>query len=46
MRRHSVQSGETDDGSRVQKWGESGYFRIKRGDNKCGINSQAITAVL
>ena len=28
------------------KWGESGYFRIKRGAGTCGINTQVTTAVL
>eukprot|EP01017_Pseudomicrothorax_dubius_P012186 TRINITY_DN1483_c0_g1_i2.p1 TRINITY_DN1483_c0_g1~~TRINITY_DN1483_c0_g1_i2.p1 ORF type:complete len:103 (+),score=21.91 TRINITY_DN1483_c0_g1_i2:111-419(+) len=26
------------------KWGEQGYFRIKRGAGKCGINTYVITA--
>ncbi|XP_069111888.1 cathepsin L-like [Argopecten irradians] len=28
------------------KWGESGYFRIKRGDGMCGINTAVTTGVL
>merc|ERR1711934_14351 len=28
------------------KWGEEGYFRIIRGNNKCGIESEVTTAVL
>ena len=28
------------------KWGEQGYFRFRRGSNKCGIESEATTAVL
>ena len=27
-----------------ETWGESGYFRIRRGNNSCGINSYVITA--
>ena len=28
------------------KWGEDGYFRIKRGSGTCGINSHVTTGVL
>jgi cathepsin F len=28
------------------KWGEDGYFRIVRGEGKCGINTQVTTGVL
>ena len=28
------------------KWGEDGYFRIKRGDGTCGINTHVTTGVL
>ena len=28
------------------KWGESGYFRIKRGSGTCGINTLVATAIL
>ena len=28
------------------KWGENGYFRIKRGDGKCGVNGYAITSIV
>lgn len=28
------------------KWGENGYFRILRGQGKCGINTAVTTAVL
>ena len=28
------------------KWGEDGYFRIKRGDGTCGINSHVTTGIL
>lgn len=28
------------------KWGEKGYFRIKRGAGMCGINTQVTSAVL
>jgi len=28
------------------KWGEKGYFRILRGEGKCGINTQAVTSVV
>lgn len=28
------------------KWGESGYFRFVRGEDKCGIESEATTAIL
>ncbi|KAJ8320141.1 hypothetical protein KUTeg_001728 [Tegillarca granosa] len=28
------------------KWGEKGYFRIKRGAGMCGINTQVTTSVL
>jgi len=28
------------------KWGEDGYFRIKRGSGKCGINTQVTTGIL
>jgi len=28
------------------KWGEKGYFRIKRGSGTCGINTQVTTAVI
>jgi len=29
-----------------EKWGEDGYFRIARGSGKCGINSNAVSAIL
>lgn len=28
------------------KWGESGYFRIRRGKGTCGINQEVTTAVI
>lgn len=28
------------------KWGEKGYFRIKRGSGTCGINSDPVTAII
>jgi len=28
------------------KWGESGYFRFVRGEDKCGIESEVTTAIL
>lgn len=28
------------------KWGENGYFRIKRDAGTCGINTQVTTAIL
>jgi aminopeptidase C len=28
------------------KWGESGYFRILRGQGACGINTAVTTAVV
>lgn len=27
-------------------WGEQGYFRIKRGDGKCGINTAVVAPIL
>eukprot|EP00299_Pterocystis_sp_00344_P009584 c4077_g1_i1.p1 GENE.c4077_g1_i1~~c4077_g1_i1.p1 ORF type:complete len:369 (-),score=83.33 c4077_g1_i1:23-1129(-) len=27
------------------KWGEEGYFRIVRGEGRCGINTMAVTAI-
>ena len=27
-----------------EEWGESGYFRVRRGNSSCGINSYVITA--
>ena len=30
----------------AQKWGEDGYFRIKRGVGQCGINTQVTTGVV
>ncbi|XP_050405058.1 cathepsin L [Patella vulgata] len=29
-----------------EKWGEKGYFKIKRGSGTCGINTQVTTAIL
>lgn len=29
-----------------EKWGEQGYFRIKRGKGTCGINQYIVTAVI
>ena len=29
-----------------ENWGESGYFRIKRGSGTCGINNYIITATV
>ena len=29
-----------------KKWGEQGYFRIRRGKATCGINSDPVTAVI
>jgi cathepsin F len=28
------------------KWGELGYFRIKRGVGMCGVNTQAVTGIV
>jgi len=28
------------------KWGEAGYFRFKKGENKCGVEMEVTTAVL
>ena len=28
------------------KWGEKGYFRIKRGVNMCGIATDPVTSVI
>jgi len=28
------------------KWGEAGYFRLQRGESKCGINQMATTAIV
>ena len=27
-------------------WGETGYFRIRRGNGTCGINCQVISAII
>ena len=29
-----------------KSWGESGYFRIRRGNGTCGINSYVVTAIV
>ena len=29
---------------RSRYWGEKGYFRIKRGGDECGIESQCVSA--
>ena len=28
------------------KWGEEGYFKMKRGIGLCGVNTQVTTAIL
>jgi len=29
-----------------KSWGESGYFRIRRGNGTCGVNCYVITAIV